>query len=234
MQVSDEEHKALLQATVRGAPHAEIAQTLASWRLEPTRQRLERIADQVRGLAARTGKGDVEVVIEANGLRLPAPHWAPFWTAFAHALRNAVDHGLETPDERALASKPSTCRIELRTSVRGDEILIVIADDGRGIDHRQLAARAAERGLPHGTHDEIIAAIFADGLTTRDSVTEYSGRGVGMAAMRAACTELDGTIEVTSEPGRGTTLTFRIPRWHMAPLAPRVSRPDRARPTAIA
>jgi len=226
--VSEEEHQALFQATLREAPHAEIARTLAEWKLEPTHQRLARIAEQARVLAARMGKSGIEVVIVSNGLRLPLDRWAPFWTAFAHAVRNAVDHGLETAAERVLAGKASAGRIELRTSVRGEDVLVEIADDGRGIDDRKVAARAAECGLPHRTHADLIEALFAEGLTTKDVATEYSGRGIGMAALRAACTDLGGTIEVASEPARGTTLMFRIPRRQMAPPACR-KRPE---PTA--
>jgi two-component system chemotaxis sensor kinase CheA len=85
-----------------------------------------------------------------------------------------------------------------------------VRDDGRGIDWSKVEARAAEKGLPHATHAQLVEAIFADGVSTKDRASQISGRGVGLAALRAATLTLGGHIEVESEAGRGTCLLFRF------------------------
>ncbi len=92
-----------------------------------------------------------------------------------------------------------------------------MSDDGRGIDWKTLAHKASEKGLPHGTEPELIEALFQDGITTTAQVNEYSGRGIGMGAVRAACQARGGSIKISSQPGQGTRVEFRFPRSEMAP-----------------
>jgi two-component system chemotaxis sensor kinase CheA len=147
-------------------------------------------------------------------VRLDHDRWAPFWGAFVHVVRNAVDHGLEDPETRAAIGK-AIPRIGLRTYeiVEGaaGQLILEISDDGRGIRWEAVAAKAAKVGLPHATRDDLAAALFAEGLSTRDAVTETSGRGVGLGAVREACAALGGRIEVESTSGVGTTFRFRFP-----------------------
>jgi chemotaxis protein histidine kinase CheA len=126
-----------------------------------------------------------------------------------HVVRNAVDHGIENPDERASAKK-STPHVSLRAKRIGNELVFEVSDDGRGIDWDTLTKRGAERGLPITTRDERIALLFADGVTSRDSITELSGRGVGMAAVLGECVKLGGSIDVHSERGAGTCFKFKF------------------------
>ena len=104
IEIDDAEYETILTAVLSGAPSNEIALRIQSWRLEPTLQRLVRIGEQARALAQRTGKGTVAIDIADDNLRLDSGQWAPFWSAFVHVVRNAVDHGLETESERAAAA----------------------------------------------------------------------------------------------------------------------------------
>ena len=93
-----------------------------------------------------------------------------------------------------------------------DAVVISLRDDGRGIDWNRVKEKARAAGLPHASREELVTALFADGLSTKDTADVVSGRGVGMGAVREAAAALGGLIEVTSEPNQGTTLTFRFPR----------------------
>lgn len=132
-----------------------------------------------------------------------------------HILRNSVDHGLETPEERAAAGKPETGTIELGARYSGAEVLITVRDDGRGLNPDKIRDRAISKGLISEKDDlsenEIFHLIFAPGFSTIDQVTELSGRGVGMDVVKRTIGSLRGEIDLTSEPGHGTTLTLRLP-----------------------
>ncbi|HKU41414.1 MAG TPA: nitrate- and nitrite sensing domain-containing protein [Polyangiales bacterium] len=194
------------------APHELIARRLRELTFEPVERRFVRVAERARGLAQRLGKGDVAVESEANGIRLPPEPWAEFWASFVHVVRNAVDHGLDTPEERKQAGKTATGKLRLGCRVEGTDYVIELADDGRGIDWQRVAAKAAERGLPHSTHEDLVAALFADGVSTRDSAGDTSGRGIGLGAVRAAVHALGGRVEVVSGARVGTTFRFRVPQ----------------------
>lgn len=132
-----------------------------------------------------------------------------------HILRNSVDHGLETPDDRRAAGKPETGTIELSARYSGAEVLITVRDDGRGLDPDKIRERAISKGVISEkddlTENDIFQLIFAPGFSTIDKVTELSGRGVGMDVVKRTIGSLRGEIDLTSEPGHGTTLTLRLP-----------------------
>ena len=115
------------------------------------------------------------------------------------------------------AGKLATGTLTLSTALEEGSFVVRVRDDGRGIDWDIVRAKAAEAGLPHETRDELVAALFHDGLTTRSEASAYSGRGVGLAAVRAACEQRCGTIHVHSHLGQGTTFEFRFPASEMAP-----------------
>jgi signal transduction histidine kinase len=197
--------------------HATLAKILASWRHEPIVHRLERFAEQARQLARRLGKGDVDVRIDSPPLRLDGERWGPFFSAFVHVVRNAVDHGVEPPEARAAAGKPARPTLRLIARSEGTTLILRIADDGPGIDWERLAAKAANHGLAHGTRQELEAVLFADGISTREEITLVSGRGVGMAAVKDATLALGGRIVVDSTPGQGTAFEFRFPESEIFP-----------------
>ena len=132
-----------------------------------------------------------------------------------HLIRNAIDHGLETPDRRLEAGKPAAGRITLSARHAGAEVLVSIVDDGRGLDRARIQARAEEQGLlAPGTRlpdGELFQLIFQPGFSTAKVVTSLSGRGVGMDVVKRTIEGLRGKIDVASTPGRGTELTLRLP-----------------------
>jgi sensor histidine kinase regulating citrate/malate metabolism len=170
------------------------------------------LAEQAQALAVRAEKPGLQVDVVANRLRLPAKDWERFWSAFVHVLRNAIDHGIETPAERARVGKPLHGRIALETRMDGDDLVIELADDGRGVDWDAVRSRARALGLACATRADLMKALFTDGVSTSKSATALSGRGVGMAAIRAVCDELGATISVDSELGVGTVVSVRCRR----------------------
>lgn len=202
----------LERALERRAPYAELEALLAYLRQEPVLVRLRRAADQAQAVARRLGKP--ELLIELNAareLRLPATRWAPFWAAFVHALQNAIDHGIEPPEQREAAGKAPAGKLVLSAWTEQDSFFVELADDGRGIDWERVRERARARGVPHETEGDLALALFADGLSTADRVTQTSGRGVGMGAVRAATEELGGTLRIQSARGVGTSIRFIFP-----------------------
>jgi two-component system chemotaxis sensor kinase CheA len=189
----------------------DVAALVRSLRDERVATPLERLAEDARSLAKRLGKGTLDVRVEVDEtLRLPAERWSSFWSTAIHVVRNAVDHGLEPPDERLATGKRLTPCLTLRARRRSGAVEIEIADDGRGIDWTSLAASAGKRGLPNATERDLVEALFADGISTRTEVTETSGRGIGMAALRHSVVISGGSIDVATSPA-GTTFAFVWP-----------------------
>jgi two-component system, chemotaxis family, sensor kinase CheA len=181
------------------------------WGQDPLLPHLERFGDQARQLAARLGKGELAVEITADGTLLDGDRFAPLWSVLVHTVRNAVDHGIEDCETRVAAGKPEHGRLALRGVSRGPELVIEVADDGAGVDWSAVASRAADRALPHATPADLCDALCADGLSTAETTTEVSGRGVGLGAVRATCMELGGHLEIDSQRGRGTTVRCVVP-----------------------
>ena len=205
MVIDDEEYRQVLQAISDGTSRVEVTRMVTEWRLERVRDRLQRSAEQARELARRLEKGALEVEVASDGLRLPREAWSAFWAAFGHLVRNAVDHGIEPPQERLRAGKPESGSIRLTARRDARAVHIAVTDDGRGIDWSAIAARAQALGLPAGRREDLVAALFVDGLTSTTVVTDVSGRGVGLGALQQACRALGGRVTVQSEPGLGAT-----------------------------
>jgi two-component system chemotaxis sensor kinase CheA len=202
----------LERAVERRASHGELAALLAHLRAEPVTARLQRLADHAQGTARRLGKPELSIEIDVRSeLRLPAERWASFWSALIHVVQNAVDHGVESADERTASGKPANGKLTLAARRESDGVRVVLEDDGRGIDWEQLRERARAHGLAHETNADLVTALFADGISTARAVTQVSGRGVGMAAVRAAAEELGGQVQVESAPGSGTSVSFWFP-----------------------
>lgn len=197
-------------AELRAGGVRRAAELIESWRLDPIDRRFQRLAEQGNVLAARLGK-EVAVAIRGNGVRLDRRSWSPFWSSFVHVLRNAIDHGIESPDERARLGKPARGAVELSASRSEGALTIEVRDDGRGIDWAKVREKAAALGLANDSERALTDALFSDGLSTRDEVSETSGRGVGLAALRQAVADNGGVIAVESQPARGTTMRFVFP-----------------------
>jgi two-component system, chemotaxis family, sensor kinase CheA len=132
-----------------------------------------------------------------------------------HLIRNSLDHGIEMPSDRVAAGKPETGTIELNAYHRGGHIVIEITDDGRGLDRNKLIKKAAEKGLIDEnsplTDKQAYELIFLPGFSTAESITDISGRGVGMDVVRRNIQSLGGNIEIISEYGKGTTISIHLP-----------------------
>src|SRR4029077_15206701 len=121
-----------------GAEPSEIFDRIRSWEFEPAERRLMRVGEQARAVASRLGKGAINVEIEHNDVRLAPESWAQFWSSFTHAVRNAIDHGIESSEERLARGKPPQGRLRLSTQMRGSELTVEISDDGRGVDWERV------------------------------------------------------------------------------------------------
>jgi two-component system chemotaxis sensor kinase CheA len=215
VEINDDDVQRVLAALRQNKPTADVLQMVNWWRLEPVARRFERVAEQANRLARRMGK-TVQVEIEDKGIRLDPQRWAPFWSTFVHAVRNAIDHGIEESDERQRTGKPETATVSLRALVEDGALAIEIRDDGRGIDWERVRARARALGLRTETQDQLVEALFAEGVSTKDTVTDLSGRGVGLAALRAAALTEGGQITIASRPQRGTCVRFDFPLEQLA------------------
>jgi two-component system chemotaxis sensor kinase CheA len=132
-------------------------------------------------------------------------------------VRNSVDHGLETADRREAAGKPRVGTVSLQAAHRGNSVVITVSDDGAGIDCERLRNKVVARGLLTEAQAralperQIISYIFYPGLSTAETITDVSGRGVGMDIVKSRIENLNGSVDVRTDPGRGTTFTIRLP-----------------------
>jgi two-component system, chemotaxis family, sensor kinase CheA len=216
VEIDDAEYERILTAVLQGEPREKVARMIANWKLEPTARRLGRIAEQAQGIAKRLNKSDLKIAVQHDDLRLDPAQWSSFWSAFVHIVRNAVDHGIESPEDRQTSGKPPAGTLTLTTRIDRDELVIELADDGRGIDWPKVAEKARVRAVPHSTQEELVEALFTDGISTRDDVNEFSGRGVGLGVARTACNERGGSMRILPRPDAGTRVEFRFPGSAMA------------------
>jgi two-component system chemotaxis sensor kinase CheA len=131
-----------------------------------------------------------------------------------HVVRNAIDHGIESPEERRRAGKPEQGTVGMRATHRGGSVIIEVTDDGRGLDRERIIAKARELGMAADesmTDEQAWALIFEAGFSTAKEVTDVSGRGVGMDVVRRNITSLGGNVFISSEKGEGTTITIQLP-----------------------
>ena len=200
-----------------------LSLTVADMRDTVTRTRMQKVdalfsalPRMVRDTSAELAKS-VDLVIEGADVELDREMIELMRDPLGHIIRNAIDHGIETPTERRAAGKPLTGRLIVSARQSGNQILIEIADDGKGIDVARIVAKAAEKRL-YGVAE--LAAmneaakldlIFAPGLSSRDTVTAISGRGVGMDVVRANIEQIGGRIVLTNDPGRGLRIVIHVP-----------------------
>jgi two-component system chemotaxis sensor kinase CheA len=207
----------LCEELSHGLPIAKVVQRLATLRFEPVEKPLGRLAAHALALSQRLGKGDAIIDVEGHGLRLDPKRWGPLWSEMVHVVRNAVDHGFEMPEVRRAANKPAQPHLRLTAAVREHELFIEVEDDGNGIDWRAVQTSAAERGLVAETERDLMSALFAPGVSSRNKVTSTSGRGIGLAAVYSRVQELHGRVVVSSRPGAGTCWRFSFPLSSLGP-----------------
>lgn len=180
--------------------------------LSMTFQRMNRI---VRDMCAKTGK-DVDLVIIGQETEVDKNIIEHISDPLMHLIRNAIDHGIETPEERKQKGKPEKGTVTLEAKNAGGDVWIIVRDDGKGLDRDKIIKKAADRGLlkkpaEEYSDKEAYALIFEAGLSTKDEVTSFSGRGVGMDAVVKELEKIGGTVIIESEKDKGTGMNLRIP-----------------------
>ncbi|HEV2149281.1 MAG TPA: ATP-binding protein, partial [Longimicrobiaceae bacterium] len=187
--------------------------TATDLRMVPAGRVLARFPALVRDLAREQGK-QVHVVLEGEDTQLDKSTADALAEPLLHLVRNAVDHGIETPAEREAAGKPPQATLALRAAQEGDRVRIEVEDDGRGLDRARIAARAREEGIvPAGGEDGegVEELIFRPGFSTRRTASTTSGRGIGLDAVRGAVSRLRGSVEVEAGEEGGTRFVLRLP-----------------------
>jgi len=194
----------------------ELQNAIMRTRMQPVRRLFQKYPRLVRDLARELGK-DVDLHLEGEATELDRTMIEEMSDPLMHLVRNALDHGMESPNERRNAAKPEKGSLTLRARQSGDHILIEVADDGRGMRSDVLRRKAIEKKLTdpdliRGMDDrQALQLIFLPGFSTKDQVTSVSGRGVGMDVVRANVQKLNGRIEISSVPGAGTTVSVCLP-----------------------
>ncbi len=183
-------------------------------RMTPIRATFEKFRRLVHDLARDLGK-NVELTIDGAETELDKTVIDQLGDPLMHLIRNSMDHGIGSPEQRVASGKRPTATIHLSARHSGASVLIAVSDDGRGIDAEAVRSRAVERGLIAAdaalTEAETFALLFEPGFSTAKQITDVSGRGVGMDVVRQRVESLRGTIEVVSKAGSGTSVTLRLP-----------------------
>lgn len=210
VKISDTEGLLLQQFRLQN----EMQESLMRTRLVPFAPMLPRLQRIVRQTAAKLDK-PVELITDNIEGEFDRNILDQLITPFEHMLRNALDHGLETREERSRTLKPETGRIELKIERQGTDVVATLTDDGRGIDVRKIRRKAIERGLMKDgeqvEREDILQFIFHHGFSTAQTVSDISGRGVGLDVVQSGIKELGGHLSVDSVYGEGTTFTIRVP-----------------------
>jgi two-component system chemotaxis sensor kinase CheA len=184
--------------------------------LSDLKKKFERYAYLVEEIAGKQDKL-IEFKVLGDEIRVDANKYSSFIITSIHLFRNMVDHGIESEDERVEKNKPPKGTIELNFKNDGGDILIYLSDDGGGINPKRIKEKVLEKNLKteeelKNMNDyEILNMIFLPGLSTKEEVTELSGRGVGMDAVEDEIKKLGGKISVTSKVDQGTTFLIRLP-----------------------
>ena len=192
----------------------ELRDTMMVMRMVPVSSLFGRFRRLIHDLSEETGKA-ITLTTEGEGTEVDKTVIERLFDPIVHLVRNSCDHGLETPEERVAAGKPESGNVTLSAHQAGGEVVITIRDDGRGINRDRVRAKAEENGLIKPdqvlSDQELFQLIFHPGFSTAATISNLSGRGVGMDVVKRTIESLRGTIEVTSEPGQGSTIALRIP-----------------------
>jgi two-component system chemotaxis sensor kinase CheA len=194
----------------------ELQKSVMKIRMVPVEQLFRRFPRIVRDVAKQRNK-DIALEISGQNTDLDKSILDALAEPLAHVVRNAADHGIESTPERLAAGKPARGTVRLNAYHEGDQVVIEVSDDGRGLDTRKIVERAIETGIT--TRDdaarfneaESLQLIFTPGLTTADEITEISGRGVGLDVVKTSLEALKGSVEIDNDPGRGATFRLLVP-----------------------
>jgi two-component system, chemotaxis family, sensor kinase CheA len=196
------------------AVSAQLQEAVMDVRMLPIRHVFERFPRLVRDLARETGK-DIELILEGEGTRIDKAIIDEIGEPLVHLIRNSVDHGIEAPDLRIARGKTPTGTILLSATQESNHVVITIMDDGNGIDAAVVRGKAVERGLVAAddavSDRDLVQLIFSPGFSTREAITEVSGRGVGLDVVLKSIERLNGLVEVETVPGVGTKFIIQLP-----------------------
>jgi two-component system, chemotaxis family, sensor kinase CheA len=194
----------------------DLQRSVMKIRMVPVEQLFRRFPRMVRDVALQCGK-DVDLVLTGQDTDLDKSILDAIAEPLTHLVRNAISHGIEPADERERAGKSPRGRIRLNAHHQGNQVILEISDDGRGIDAQQIRKKAGELGLLSAeenariTDTEALNFIFRPGFSTAQEVTEISGRGVGMDVVQSVLHRLKGSVHVETHPGKGTTFRLKLP-----------------------
>ena len=195
---------------------SELQAGVMKTRMQPIDTVWNKLPRLVRDVSVACGR-EVRLVLEGRDTELDKTILEAIKDPLTHLVRNAIDHGIEAPDARVAAGKPAEGTLTMRAFHEGGQVNIEISDDGAGIDPARIATKAIERGLATVEQlramppREIVNLIFVPGFSTAAKVTNVSGRGVGMDVVRTNVEKIGGTVDISTEPGLGTTLKIKIP-----------------------
>jgi two-component system chemotaxis sensor kinase CheA len=192
---------------------ADLQKLSMSLRMVPIRQTFQKMVRLVRDLAKKSGK-QVELTMSGEETEIDRNMVESLYDPLIHMIRNAIDHGLESPEERRRRGKPEAGHIVLRAYQKGGNVVIEIEDDGQGLNRQKILRKARERGLVSDemlTDYQIDHLIFGAGFSTADQVTDISGRGVGMDVVKKTIEKLKGKVEIFSHEGEGSRFIIRVP-----------------------
>jgi two-component system chemotaxis sensor kinase CheA len=191
-----------------------IQDSVMAIRAQPVKSVFQRMPRLAREVASQIGK-QVRLVMEGEGTEVDKTVIERLAEPITHMLRNAIDHGLETPDARVAAGKSAEGEVRLAALHRGGRIVIEVEDDGRGIDRTRVRQIAVDKGLIAAdavlSDEEVDNLIFLPGFSTASVVSDISGRGVGMDVVRRSVQALGGRISISSRPGEGSIFTLSLP-----------------------
>ncbi|MDG2989711.1 response regulator [Candidatus Synechococcus calcipolaris G9] len=193
-----------------------VQEGLSRSRMVPFKEMSSRLPRAVRQVSQACGK-NTELVIEGEDTLIDKGILERLYDPMTHLINNAIYHGIETPETRQAIGKKPKGTIKLRAFYQGSQAIIVVSDDGGGIDAERVKAKAIEKGLlapgdaEHLSRQDIYAFLFQSGFSTKDQADDLAGRGVGMDVVRASLEEIRGTINTDSTLGKGTTFTIRLP-----------------------
>ncbi len=207
-------HELLRKVTHSGKIVRELQDLSMSMRMVPLRATFQKLARVVRDTAVKAGKV-VQFVTEGEDVEIDRTLVDILGDPLMHMVRNAVDHGVEPPHDRAAAGKANTGTVRLSAYHASGNVVVELIDDGRGLYREKLVKKAIEKGLIESdkgmTDNDVFSLIFAPGFSTAEKITDISGRGVGMDVVRRNLESIRGRIDITSVPGKGTTFAIRLP-----------------------
>ncbi|MFA5322866.1 MAG: chemotaxis protein CheA [Smithella sp.] len=212
--VNGKNHELAKKVSLAGKIVRELQDLSMILRMVPLKGTFQKMARLARDLSQKNGK-KVDFIIEGDDVEIDRNMVDMMADPLVHLIRNSVDHGIETPEERRRAGKSEDGHIYLMASHAESSIMLTVWDDGRGLSRRKITDKAISRGIIDSTErmsdQEIWQLIFEPGFSTAEQVTEVSGRGVGLDVVRQAVEALRGRIEVQSSEGKGCAFTMRMP-----------------------